>query len=145
LVIMMVLPVFGKDAHSGHHAQAIPQGGSNPIAPPPMPGQKDDGSEVVGAIVRSKVFFVEPKDGATVKSPFKVKMGVEGMKIRKALEDPEDLTTGHHHILVDRGPMKAGEVIPTDAKHIHYGQGQTEVELTLPRGKHTLTLQFADG
>jgi hypothetical protein len=32
-----------------------------------------------------------------------------------------------------------------DSVHIHFGRGQTEKELSLPAGKHKLTLQFADG
>jgi hypothetical protein len=37
------------------------------------------------------------------------------------------------------------EVIPTDATHMHFGKGQTECDLRLSPGKHTLTLQFANG
>ena len=35
--------------------------------------------------------------------------------------------------------------MPTDDTHIHFGKGQTETELKLAPGKHTLTMQFADG
>jgi hypothetical protein len=41
--------------------------------------------------------------------------------------------------------MTAGIMIPTDEQHIHFGRGQTEYELSLPPGRHKLTLQFADG
>lgn len=92
-----------------------------------------------------KVSFLAPKDGATVKSPFKMKMGLEGMKIRPAGEDPLDKTTGHHHLIVDGGPIPIGTIVPADATHIHYGKGQTEAEVELAPGKHTLTLQLADG
>ena len=30
--------------------------------------------------------------------------------------------------------------IPADKNHLHFGKGQTEVELELPKGKHTLQL-----
>jgi hypothetical protein len=93
----------------------------------------------------AKVFFVEPKDGATVSKTFSVKMGVEGMKIRPAGEAPIDATSGHHHIVIDSDPVAAGQVVPVDAKHLHFGKGQTETSVTLPPGKHTLLLQFADG
>lgn len=95
--------------------------------------------------VNGRVFFIEPKDGATVPTTFKVKMGVEGMKVRKAGEALEDRKSGHHHILVDLPAIPQGNVIPTSPKHIHFGQGQTEAEITLPKGEHTLTLQFANG
>jgi len=35
--------------------------------------------------------------------------------------------------------------VPTDAKHLHFGKGETQAQVTLPPGRHTLTLQFADG
>ncbi len=91
------------------------------------------------------VDFVSPKDGEKVKSPFKVKMDVNGMKIRPAGEDAEDKKTGHHHILIDMAAFPEGQAIPNDAQHLHYGKGQTEAEVTLPPGDHTITLQFADG
>jgi len=65
----------------------------------------------------AKVSFVEPKNGDTVSSPFKV--------INQKLADP-----------------KAG--IPADDTHKHYGKGQTEAEITLPAGKHTLQLVLGD-
>lgn len=91
----------------------------------------------------AKVMFVEPADGATVKSPVKVVMGVEGMTIQPAGELKEG--TGHHHILVDTEPVAFGTAVPADEKHIHFGKGQTETELELAPGEHTLMLQLADG
>lgn len=90
-----------------------------------------------------RVFFIEPKDGATVAKKFKVKMGVEGMTVRPS--GPIQEGTGHHHILIDRLAIEKGEVVPVAKTAIHYGKGETETELTLPAGKHKLTLQFADG
>ncbi|MGZ5278705.1 MAG: DUF4399 domain-containing protein [Pseudobdellovibrionaceae bacterium] len=98
-----------------------------------------------GAIQKAKVYFVEPKDGATVAKTFKIKMGVEGMKIRPAGEAPDEMISGHHHVIINKGAISAGQPIATDDKHLHFGKGQTETEVTLPPGKHTLTLQFADG
>ena len=91
----------------------------------------------------SKVFFKAPEDGASVKSPVKVEMGVEGMEVRPAGELVAG--TGHHHILVNAEAMANGEVVPKDETHIHYGKGQTEAELELAPGEYTLTMQFADG
>jgi hypothetical protein len=92
-----------------------------------------------------KVQFLSPKDGATVPATFKVKFGVTGKKIRPAGEAPDEKTSGHHHLLVDKGPIPEGQVIPADETHLHYGKGQTEAEVKLPPGEHTLTMQFADG
>ena len=92
-----------------------------------------------------KVFFKAPAEGAKVKSPVKVVFGLDGMGIKPAGEIVGDKTTGHHHVIIDGEPVPAGKMVPMDARHIHFGGGQTEAELTLGAGKHTLTLQFADG
>jgi hypothetical protein len=89
------------------------------------------------------VFFIEPKDGATVTSPVHVKFGVEGMKIVPAGTMTEN--TGHHHLLIDSGPVQKGVVIPANDKSLHYGKGQTEADVPLTPGDHTLTMQFGDG
>lgn len=92
----------------------------------------------------AKVFFKNLKDGQTVTSPFKVEMGVSGMEVVPSGEIKAG--TGHHHILIDAGDsLAAGTVVPSDSAHLHFGKGQTETELTLAPGQHTLTLQFADG
>jgi hypothetical protein len=91
----------------------------------------------------AKVSFAEPKDGATIKGPVKVVMVVEGMKIQPAGEVVEG--TGHHHILINKDFIPAGQVIPTDDADRHFGKGQTETVLELPPGDYKLTLQFADG
>lgn len=121
-----------------------------PAASPEMPTSagtttKDSAvSDAGGAIKVPRVFFIEPKDGATVKGPeVKVLFGLEGMKIAKA--GVVAAGTGHHHLIIDGQPVKNGTVIPSDKKHLHFGAEQTEATVTLPKGKHTLTLQFADG
>lgn len=98
---------------------------------------------IVFAEIAPRVYFIEPKDGTTVTSPVKVRMGVEGMAVEKAGQLIEG--TGHHHLIIDGKPVAAGGVVPADEQHIHFGNGQTETEIELSRGKHTLTLQFADG
>lgn len=92
-----------------------------------------------------RVFFKSPQAGAKVKSPVKLEFGVEGMEIRPAGEAILDKTVGHHHVIINGEAMPAGVVVPADETHIHYGLGQTEAELELKPGKHTLTMQFADG
>ncbi|KAF1026552.1 MAG: hypothetical protein GAK40_01232 [Burkholderia plantarii] len=95
------------------------------------------------AAAEPRVFFVAPKDGATVSSPVHVVFGLEGMQIRHT----GDMTpnTGHHHLLIDGGPLPKGQVIPVSDHSLHFGKGQTETDLTLPPGPHTLTLQFGNG
>lgn len=92
----------------------------------------------------AKVFFKNLKDGQDVSSPFKVEMGTEVIKIDTA--GPVVAGSGHHHLLIDEvNPIAEGAVVAKDSTHIHFGKGQTETELKLSPGKHTLTLQFADG
>ena len=70
-------------------------------------------------------------------------MGWCGHGVRRA--GPDVSGSGHHHILIDSGQMKAGEVVPSDATHLHFGKGQTSAVVPLSPGKHKLTLQLADG
>lgn len=96
-----------------------------------------------GAAQAASVSFVQPTDGASVSNPVHVVFRVEGMKIAPAGTMTDG--TGHHHLLVDGKPLPKGEVIPANDKSLHFGKGQTEADLTLPPGDHTLTLQFGDG
>lgn len=91
------------------------------------------------------VHFVNLKDGAQVGTIVNLSFGVKGKTVRPAGEDPEDKTSGHHHVIIDGAAMAAGTVIPMNETHKHYGKGQTETKIELTPGPHTLTLQFADG
>ncbi len=93
----------------------------------------------------AEVYFIAPQDGATVSSPVKVVFGLRGMGVAPAGVAKEK--TGHHHLLVNT-PMLEGEdldyAIPADENHIHFGGGQTETEIDLPAGTHTLQLLVGD-
>jgi hypothetical protein len=98
---------------------------------------------VAGTAAAQSVDFTEPKNGAVVSSPFKVKFAVTGMEVKPA--GTMDSNTGHHHLIINGDSMKVGESIPFDEKHLHFGKGQTETEVTLPPGTYKLTMQFANG
>lgn len=90
----------------------------------------------------AKVYFIEPKDGATIKGPVKVVMGLSGMGVAPAgIDAPE---TGHHHVLVNVDKLNNDAPIPMNDQHRHFGRGQTETMLDLPAGKHTLQLVLGD-
>ena len=89
------------------------------------------------------VSIVEPANGATVTSPFKLRFAVSGMVVAPAGDIVAN--SGHHHLLIDADPIPAGTPVPADEKQIHFGKGQTEVEVTLPPGTYKLTAQFANG
>ena len=98
---------------------------------------------VDSSVVSPSVGFEQPADGATVSTPFEVVMAATGLVVEPSGEINEG--AGHFHILVDTDFIAAGQVIPTDEQHLHYGQGQTVISLELEPGEHTLRLQFADG
>ena len=92
----------------------------------------------------AKVYFINLKDGAEVDSPFLVQFGLSGMGVAPAgVEKPN---TGHHHLLIDTTmtPEQLKEPIPADDNHKHFGGGQTEAMVTLPKGQHTLQLLLGD-
>ncbi len=103
-------------------------------APAPLP--------VPQAAAGARVFFVEPVDGATVKSPVTLKFGVEGMEVKPAGDATPN--SGHHHLIIGPAGVPGGQVVPKDETHIHFGQGQTEATVELAPGKYALTMQFAD-
>ncbi|MEM7153941.1 MAG: DUF4399 domain-containing protein [Myxococcota bacterium] len=92
-----------------------------------------------------KVFFVSPKDGATVPEQFEVEFGVEGKTVRAAGATERDAAFGHHHLLIDTGAMDDMAIVPKDETHLHYGDGATKATVKLPPGEHEITMQFADG
>ena len=94
-----------------------------------------------------RVFFVEPADGATVKSPVKLRFGIENYEL--AAVPQGDVTAarprmGHHHVGVDTECLPTGTVIPKANPWVHHGGAQTEMDMQLTPGKHRLTLQLGD-
>ncbi len=90
----------------------------------------------------AQVYFIAPENGAQVSSPVTVKFGLKGMGVAPAgIDSPE---TGHHHVLVDAELANPGLPIPNDATHLHFGKGQTEAQLELAPGRHTLQLVVGD-
>ena len=92
----------------------------------------------------AKVYIISPKNGDTVSSPFTVQFGLKGMGISPAAAGAQP-NTGHHHLLIDVAQMPDMNVpLPNNENIRHFGGGQTETDLTLPPGKHTLQLVLAD-
>jgi len=91
----------------------------------------------------AEVYIISPKDGATVNGSFKVQFGLKGMGVAPAGVDVPD--TGHHHLLIDvKDQPDMNAPLPTTDNIRHFGKGQTETELTLPPGQHTLQLLVGD-
>ena len=64
------------------------------------------------------------------------------MRIAPAGEDRE--STGHHHLLIDAELPSLDQPITNDANHLHFDAGETEAEITLAPGTHTLQLLLGD-
>jgi MFS family permease len=98
-----------------------------------------------GDSATARVRFSEPRDGASVSAPVKVVMAAENFTIEPTGDGTVHDGAGHLHIMVDTPCIVAGETIPRDDSHLHFGDGSTETELALASGTHTLCLQAADG
>ena len=101
------------------------------------------GLPIAKAPAGAGVYLISPRDGATVPATFTVRFGLKGMGVAPA--GVAKANTGHHHLLIDVKQLPAaGQPIPNDAQHRHFGGGQTETTLTLPPGTHTLQLELGD-
>jgi hypothetical protein len=109
--------------------------GGSSVAGPTEPGE---GAEV---------YFIEVKDGATVPTRVLIRFGLRGMGLAPAGEDlarEDQKRMGHHHLLIDADLPPLDKPIPSDANHLHFDNGESEAEITLPPGPHTLQLILGD-
>jgi len=89
------------------------------------------------------VYIISPAHGEVVSSPVQIRFGLRGMGVAPAGVDKAN--TGHHHLLIDLTELPAlDQPVPSDANHRHFGKGQTEVEVALESGEHTLQLLLGD-
>jgi len=87
----------------------------------------------------AKVYFIHPNDGQTVQKSVKVVFGLKNIGVAPAGTDKKN--TGHHHLLIDTDVLPdLTKPLPATDKLKHFGGGQTETEITLSPGKHTLQL-----
>ena len=96
-----------------------------------------------------KVYFAEPKNGATVKSPVHVVFAADMFTI--AAVPPGEIApeavranTGHFHLGVDTDCLPAGSVIPKANPWVHFGKGDNTIEMQLGPGPHKLVVQAGD-
>ena len=79
-----------------------------------------------GTEAKPRVFFVEPKDGATVKSPVHLKFGIENYQVAAVPQGTVDTARpgmGHYHVAVDSDCLPAGPTIQKAAPWVHFGTG----------------------
>jgi hypothetical protein len=95
-----------------------------------------------------RVFFIEPKNNATVSSPVHMKFGSEGIEI--AAVPPGDITTArpgkaHYHVGIDQDCLPTGKtIVKGTPSWVHFGDGKDEFDSQLTPGKHKLALQLGD-
>ena len=105
-------------------------------------------SRQVSAQGKPRIFFVEPKNNATVKSPVHLKFGIENYKIAAVPEG--DVKTarpgvGHYHVGVDQDCLKPGAtIVKGTPQWVHFGKGDSDIDMQLTPGKHKLALQLGD-
>lgn len=88
----------------------------------------------------ARLYFITPADGETVPSTFTVKFGLSGMGVAPAGVDHPN--TGHHHLVINvpDEDIPLDVPLPASEQFVHFGAGQTQTQVTLPPGSHTLKL-----
>jgi hypothetical protein len=101
-----------------------------------------------GPATKPRVFFIEPKNGATLTSPVHMKFGAEGIEIGAV--PPGDVTKArpgiaHYHIGIEQSCLPAGKtIVKGTPSWVHFGDGKSEFDTQLAPGKHKLSLQLGD-
>lgn len=96
-------------------------------------------AELSHAPETARAYLIAPGDGDTVSPDFTVKFGLSGMGIAPAGVAKDN--TGHHHLLIDVAELpELTEPLPATEQIRHFGGGQTETQLSLAPGEHTLRL-----
>jgi hypothetical protein len=135
-IVGLALAGCDKRPPAPQAAPQAPDAGATPAADAAAPLPRSLSPE--GA----SVAILSPRSGDVVSSPVKVVFDLQGVTLAPA-GDPAP-NSGHHHLLVDVPAPDLGQPIPKDAQHLHFGQAQTEAEITLTPGPHTLQLLLGD-
>ena len=89
------------------------------------------------------VSFANLSDGDVLPPNFLVEFSITGMGIAPAGVQIDN--TGHHHLLIDIVELPDfNQPLPASDNIRHFGKGQSETELQLPEGEHSLQLVLAD-
>ena len=89
------------------------------------------------------VGFVNISDGDVLPTTFIVRFSISGMGIAPAGVQIDN--TGHHHLLIDVVEYPDFNLpLPATDQVRHFGKGQTEAEVSLVEGEHSLQVLLAD-
>lgn len=117
--------------YSGHPAQAQSNSDHSPSTAGPSPSPPG-----------AAVYFIDVKSGDTLRPKTIIHFGLRNMGVSVAGTNKQN--SGHHHLLIDTDLPPLDKPIPNDPNHLHYGGGQTEAEISLTPGQHTLQLVMGD-
>ncbi len=157
IVLMMAVAACGGDEETAPATEAPPTVAATeapttvptataveaPTAESTTAAQAEASTAVVTDTTPIRVAFLQPTTNAIIPVTSTVIMTATGVTIAPAGEVIEGQV--HLHILIDAPFIEAGQPIPKDETHLHFGDGATTAQLVLPVGSHTLRLQAADG
>lgn len=140
----VLIPALAAFALIGAACGGSPESKADAPAAAPAAAPAEDHSAHAGG---GRVFFMEPANGATVKSPVHLVFGSEMFTI--AAVPPGEVTdvrpnTGHFHLGVDTDCLPAGSVIPKANPWVHFGDGKNTIDMQLSPGSHKLVVQAGD-
>ncbi|MBT3851814.1 MAG: DUF4399 domain-containing protein [Gammaproteobacteria bacterium] len=98
--------------------------------------------EITPGSSSASVYFITPLDGESVSDNVTVRFGLENFGVAPA--GIQINQTGHHHLIIDADLPPLDQPIPANNNYVHFGKGQTEVEIDLSKGTHTLQLLLGD-
>ena len=94
---------------------------------------------ISNAPANASVSILEPVDGAVLSSPISIKFGITNMQVSPAGTNVEN--SGHHHLLIDMDQLPDLSLpLPANEQLVHFGKGQTQTQIELSAGTHTLQL-----
>jgi hypothetical protein len=100
------------------------------------------------AAKKPRVFFVEPKNNATVTSPVHMKFGSEGSRSRRFRRARSPRCAREWPTITwasIRTACRAGKnIVKGTPSWVHFGDGKDVFETQLTPGKHKLALQLGD-
>ena len=88
----------------------------------------------------AELYFISPQNGAAINGEVEVVFGLKGMGVAPAGVDKKH--TGHHHLIINKeiSELDLSMPLPANENVKHFGGGQTQTTLKLPKGTHTLQL-----
>ena len=134
------------------YAQVAPSGQSGPDKPPAtsagmatvQPAALHPWQAALPRLT-PEAYFANLANGEKIETPFLVKFGLSGGWGLAPISKAVGGKSGHHHLLINRDlPLDFKQAVPFTEQYMHFGKGQMETVLNLPRGNYTLRLLLAD-